>query len=493
MPLSLEPDAVAVVTSPDVGVDIFGSGVFESGVESLDVDAAILRAAEFEAKLGQTLVVEVAGRPTVLVGLGPEDALDLAGLRKAAGALVRRATRANTMLTDLVTTALDHLGGDVLGTVDAVVEGLLLGCYRFESLKGKPSEVPTLSSVSLSVAAGDLEVATTGLAKGRAVATAVALARDLVNTPASRMRAVDMADAAIAAGAAAGIEVEAWDLERCRSERLGGLLGVNAGSVHEPRLIRMEYAPQGADTTVVLVGKGVTFDTGGLSLKTSEGMMAMKTDMAGAAAVVAAMSALPALGPSVRVVGLACCTDNQPGPTATMPGDVLTIRNGTTVEVLNTDAEGRLVLADGLSLAAEMEPDAVIDLATLTGACMVALGKGVAGLMGNDDTLVATVRGSAERTGERVWPLPLPDIYRKQLDSEVADLKNIGAGRYGGALTAGLFLSEFVGETPWAHLDIAGPAGTDEATGEQTKGATGFGVRTILETIEALAEAAEDG
>ena len=487
MPLSLEPDAVTITSSPVDEVDLHAQGVFEGGVESSGVDPTVAAAEDFRAKLGQTLVTVVAGRPTVLVGLGAGDDLDPAGLRKAAGAMYRRASRATSVTTDLVALAAGHLEGGVREAARAVTEGLLLGSYRFDALKGEPEEAPVLASAVLTVAEDDVDTAVEGLAAGGATANAVALARDLVNTPASRMRAVDMADAAIAAGSAAGVEVEVWDLERCRSERLGGLLGVNAGSVHEPRLIRMEYDPEGAERTVVLVGKGVTFDTGGLSLKTSEGMMTMKTDMAGAAAVVAAMSALPAMAPSVRVVGLACCTDNQPGPTATMPGDVLTIRNGKTVEVINTDAEGRLVLADGLSLAVEMEPAAVIDLATLTGACMVALGKGVAGLMGNDDDLISTVRGSADRTGERVWPLPLPDIYRKQLDSEVADLRNIGAGRYGGALTAGLFLEEFVGDTPWVHLDIAGPAGTDEAGGEYSKGATGFGVRTILETIASLA------
>ncbi|HEC10795.1 MAG TPA: leucyl aminopeptidase [Acidimicrobiales bacterium] len=487
MPLSLEPDAVVVVTSPDAEAEISARGLFEGGIGAGGVDAAVMAAGDFEAKAGQTLAAEVNGRPTILVGLGTEEDLDVARLRKAAGALARRAGRAATLVTDLVEVAAGHLRGGVSEAARAVTEGLLSGSYRFDTLKGNPGEAPALESVLLRVGTADAEPAAEGVRTGRAIASAVSLVRDLVNTPASEMRAVDMADAAIAAGAAVGVEVEAWDLDRCRSERLGGLLGVNAGSVHEPRLIRMEYSPEGAERTVVLVGKGVTFDTGGLSLKTSEGMMTMKTDMAGAAAVVAVMSALPALAPSVRVVGLACCTDNQPGPTATMPGDVLTIRNGKTVEVLNTDAEGRLVLADGLSLAAEMEPEAVIDLATLTGACMVALGKGIAGLMGNDDDLISTVREAADITGERVWPLPLPDIYRKQLDSDVADLRNIGAGRYGGALTAGLFLEEFVGDTPWVHLDIAGPAGTDEAGGEYTKGATGFGVRTVLEAVVSLA------
>jgi leucyl aminopeptidase len=211
-------------------------------------------------------------------------------------------------------------------------------------------------------------------------------------------------------------------------------------------------------------------------------MMGMKTDMGGGAAVIGAMSALPSLAPAVKVIGFVPATENMPGGRAIKPGDVLKTRNGTTVEVLNTDAEGRLVLADGLALAVEEQPDAIVDLATLTGACIVALGAKITGLMGNDDDLVAEVRSAAERAGEPAWPLPLPKEYRKQLDSEIADLKNIG-GRSAGALTAGLFLQEFVGDVPWAHLDIAGPSRSDEDDGAVVKGATGVGVRTLLELL----------
>jgi len=234
---------------------------------------------------------------------------------------------------------------------------------------------------------------------------------------------------------------------------------------------------------VALVGKGITFDSGGLSIKSAEGMEAMKTDMSGAAAVLGVMSALADLGVGTRVVGIVPAAENMPGGRATRPGDVLRIRNGTTVEVLNTDAEGRLVLADGLSLAAEEGVDAIIDLATLTGACVVALGKKVAGLMGNHPGWINQVHDAATRAGEAVWPLPLPVDYRKGLESEIADLRNIGRGRWGGALTAGLFLKEFVGDVAWAHLDIAGPARSDDDEGYLTKGGTGFGVRTVLEVL----------
>jgi leucyl aminopeptidase len=231
------------------------------------------------------------------------------------------------------------------------------------------------------------------------------------------------------------------------------------------------------------VGKGITFDSGGLSIKTAEGMETMKTDMSGAAAVLATMAALPDLAPDVAVLGIVPATENMPGGRATKPGDVLTIRNGKTVEVLNTDAEGRLVLADGLSLAVESGVDAIVDLATLTGACIVALGPRIAGLMGNDDRWTDQVRSAAERAGEAVWRLPLPEEYRRSIDSDVADVKNIGSDRYGGALTAGLFLREFVGDVPWAHLDIAGPARSGEDEGYLRKGGTGWGVRTLVELL----------
>jgi leucyl aminopeptidase len=236
---------------------------------------------------------------------------------------------------------------------------------------------------------------------------------------------------------------------------------------------------------VVLVGKGITFDSGGLSLKTAEGMVTMKTDMSGAAAVLATVSACGALGVRVRVTAIAPTTENMPGGRATKPGDVLTIRNGRTIEVLNTDAEGRLVLADGLSLASEMQPDAIIDLATLTGACVVALGTSIAGVFGSDDALVGRVRAASGRAGEGTWQLPLPDEYRSHIDSDVADMKNIGKAGQAGAIAAALLLARFVDGVPWVHLDIAGPARSDEDSGILAKGGTGFGVRTLLELLEA--------
>jgi leucyl aminopeptidase len=292
------------------------------------------------------------------------------------------------------------------------------------------------------------------------------------------------------AAAEAGLGVTVWGPEEIAEERLGGVIAVNKGSGNEARAVRLDYRPDDAIGHIALVGKGITFDSGGLSLKTSEGMMTMKCDMAGAAAVVATMCALPALGVPVAVTSFTPLTDNMTGDDAQRPGDVFVARNGTSVEVLNTDAEGRLVLADALSLASEEAPDAIVDLATLTGACMVALGDKVAGILSNDDALSGQIRAAAQEVGEALWPLPLVEDYRKLLDSPVADLKNIG-GRYGGTITAGLFLREFVGAgIPWAHLDIAGPAFTEEVPADGPKGATGFGVRTLLAFLEARAAAA---
>jgi leucyl aminopeptidase len=271
------------------------------------------------------------------------------------------------------------------------------------------------------------------------------------------------------------------------------VLGVGQGSERPPRFVKIAYDP-GARATgrLALVGKGVVFDSGGLSLKTAGGMETMKTDMSGAAAVIATMSVLETLGVKAKVTGYVPMVENMPSGTAIRPGDVLRIRNGKTVEVLNTDAEGRLILADALALAADEKADAIVDLATLTGACVVALGEKIAGLMGNNDGWGEQVRAAADRAGEAMWPLPLPKEYRKMIDSEIADIKNVSSGGYGGALTAGLFLQEFVSGVPWTHLDIAGPARAGADDGYLVRGGTGFGVRTLVELVESFEPPARD-
>src|SRR5207248_2693377 len=361
----------------------------------------------------------------------------------------------------------------------AVAEGATLAAYRFTKYKNKakPSKLESL------VIVGRGAKVQTGADRGARIAAAVSLARDLVNEPAGAMTPSRLAEVAVEIGEREGLAVTVLDEVAIANEGLGGLQGVAQGSDQPPRLIELVYDPPGARSTIALVGKGITFDSGGLSLKTADGMETMKTDMSGAAAVIGAMSVLRTAGVQTKVIAFVPTTENMPGGRAIKPGDVLKIRNGKTVEVLNTDAEGRLVLADGLSLAVEEKPDAIIDLATLTGACVVALGMKMAGVMGNDEAGIGQVRGAADRAGEPMWPLPLPQEYRKDLDSEIADLKNISGGRGGGALTAGLFLAEFAGDIPWAHLDIAGPARASGDDGYIGKGGTGFGVRTLVEVL----------
>ncbi len=478
--------ALSVTLAAEVPADVEVLGVpVAKGGEGPEVlgdghglDPGELSARRFEGKVGETMALAGPGATTlVAVGVGP--AADIAPdvLRRSAAALVRAAWKrdsAATTLLDAVPAGLDRAAA-----AGAVAEGAGLAAYRFTRYKSDPDPCRL---AGLALVADDGSDLGTAVARSATVVDAVCLARDLVNEPAGSLSPRELADRAAEVAERVGLGVEVIDEAGAEALRLGGLLGVARGSDEPPRLIKLTYDPRGAERTVALVGKGITFDSGGLSIKTAEGMMTMKTDMSGGAAVIAAMSALAALDAPVRVVGFVPATENMPGGRATKPGDVLTTRNGTTVEVLNTDAEGRLVLADGLALAVEEEPDAIIDLATLTGACIVALGPKIAGLMGNDDELVDQVRSAAERAGEPAWPLPLPKDYRKQLDSEVADLKNIG-GRHAGALTAGLFLQEFVGSVPWAHLDIAGPSRAEEDDGALAKGGTGAGVRTLLELL----------
>ena len=480
MPNQLTISSINVVFSEDEDVTTAKDRPVRPGeLEDLGVSKEFLIANEFEGKLQQTLLLSRQEKVVIALGLGDQP-LTAADARATAATLWHSTKHLDSLTSSLPLSIAAELGNET--ALQATVEGLLLASYRFDELKGTPEAEPKLDRINLLVADGvDSE---TALRKAEAVASAIALSRDLVNRPGGSLSALQLADEAVSVAENTGLEIEIWDKQRLLNERCGGIIGVNAGSLEEPRLVRMTWRPKGESRgTIHFVGKGITFDTGGLNLKTFEGMKEMKIDMGGAAAVIGAMSAIAAYAPDLTVIGTCCCTDNQPSPTATKPGDVLKIRNGKTVEVLNTDAEGRLVLADGLSIAVEDQPDLIVDLATLTGACMVALGQRYAGLMGNNEAAIAKVQTAAALANERVWHLPLPNEYRKQLDSEIADIQNIGSGRFAGALVAGLFLQEFVGESPWVHLDIAGPVTTDENEAEFVKGATGFGVRTLIEIV----------
>jgi leucyl aminopeptidase len=438
--------------------------------------------------VGEALPLQGEGGVTVVaVGLGAPGEVGRESLRKAGAAFARTSWYAETGAFALPGPR--PAGLDAAEAGEAVAEGIALAAYQFTTYKGqaKPSRL-----AHLTVVGDDPPALGAGVARGARIAEAVCMARDLVNEPAGAMTPSRLADVARELADRHGMAVTVLDEVAIASDGLGGLAGVAQGSDEPPRLIELVHQPSspapgagdGHVPTVALVGKGITFDSGGLSIKTADGMMTMKTDMSGAAAVLATMSALADLDIGVKVIAIVPATENMPGGRAVKPGDVLKIRNGKTIEVLNTDAEGRLVLADGLSLAAEAAPDAIVDLATLTGACVVALGRQIAGLMGNNEELVSQVRAASERAGELVWHLPLPEEYRKSIESDVADMKNISSpAGAGGALTAGLILGEFVDGVPWAHLDIAGPARSDSDEGYTRKGATGYGVRTLIELV----------
>lgn len=468
------------------GIPVVAHGCTTEAVEAGQLPAGVgaeaMAASGFAGKAGQVHHGGADGTAVVLVGLGPAAEVDPAAARRAGAALARAGTRVERLATTLVDDAVGASGGERAAMAQAVAEGVSLGAYRFTRYHDDP-DGGKLSEV---VVAGSDDEA---LALGARVGEAVCFTRDLVNEPGGSLTPPAFAEAATGVAEREDLRITVLGEDEIREQAMGGLLGVNRGSAQPPVFVQLAHEPEGAgpDTpTIALVGKGITFDAGGLDIKTAEGMLTMKCDMAGAGAVLGAMSAVAAVAPDVRVAAYLPSTDNMLGPDATRPGDVLTIRGGTTVEIGNTDAEGRLILADALSLATEGGPAAVIDLATLTGACMVALGPRWAGLMGNDDGWTAQVQAAAQRAGEPVWPLPLPDEYREQLDSPIADLRNVGS-RYGGALTAGLFLREFVAEgVPWAHLDIAGPAFSEEPGDLGPKGGTGFGVRTLLELVAAF-------
>lgn len=480
MPLLVALSADDTCTGAVLAVPVMAGGTVPVGV-GVTLDPQFLAARRFTGKVGEVLAVSGPNGGVLLaVGVGPVEAIDTAVLRRAAAFAVRQAGATERL--DLALLAATPPGLDPVAASQAIAEGAALATYGFNAHKAPSESAPPMLTVNIT--GGDAAAVTRGLV----VAQATALARDLANEPPGSMTPADLVAAAEAVAVDANLEIEVWDDERLAAEGCGGLLGVAAGSAQPAALVRVAYEPAGAGPTtptVYLVGKGITFDSGGLSIKTAEGMATMKLDMSGAAAVLAALSACGSLDVTVRVVGLLCVAENMVGPASTRPGDVLRLRDGSTVEVLNTDAEGRLVLADGLAVAREAKPAAVVDVATLTGACMVALGREVAGLFSTDEGLAGRLHAASAASGEPLWRLPLRASYRKSLDSEVADRKNIGNGRDGGAITAALFLRDFVGDTPWAHLDIAGPSRVEADEAELSRGATGSATRTLLYLLTA--------
>lgn len=472
-----EARTVAVADAVPAATSVLGVPVLKGTAPpaAVGLDSARLEAAGFDASIGSTAVLPGDEGPVVVaVGLGEAGKLDVAGLRLAAAAFARAASTH----AELAISMSGIEGLDAQDAAQALVEGMVLARYSYDPLRGDPTATP-LEAITLVT---EDESAVIGAERGRVFASATEVARDLANSPHSHLSAVRLADLAAELGPSRGLAIDIFDKDDLIELGCGGLLGVNAGSVEPPRMIKMSYTPAGEPSAnLAIVGKGIMYDSGGLSLKPGDEVHAqMKNDMSGAAATFAAMVALADSGCEVAVTAYLMCTDNMPSGTAMALGDVLTIRGGKTVEVINTDAEGRLVMADALVLAVESGVDAVVDIATLTGACMRALGTHVAGVFGNDDALVGQVQHAAARTDEPVWHLPLESAYRTQLDSPIADLRNLG-GANAGAITAALFLSEFVGDVPWAHIDIAGTAQSTGDAGWQTAGCTGFGARLLIQ------------
>lgn len=446
----------------------------------LGVSRETLTAWGFAGKVGQTLVLPRDGGAAIAVGVG--DAPSEADLRDAAAACARAVLHQEVVVTTLA----DATSVPPDRAAQAVVEGVILGRYRYDELRAEDDAV-LLREIVLVVDPTRLVEVSAGAARGHVLARAGTISRDLANAPGSDLDAPALADVAGRLGADAGLEVEAFGRDALVEMGCGGLLGVNAGSVAEPRMIKVTYRPRGeALGHLGLVGKGIMYDSGGISLKPSNAMhAAMKMDMTGAGAILAAMTVLRELEVPVTVSAYLSCTDNMPSGSATKLGDVLHTRAGRTIEVVNTDAEGRLVMSDAITLANDDGVDAIVDIATLTGAALMALGPLTAALLGNDDDLMAQVQDAARATDERVWQMPLDHRYRAWLDSDVADIKNLG-GESAGTILAALFLSEWVGETPWAHLDIAGPMSSAKDDAWRTPGATGFGARLLAEVAAAF-------
>jgi leucyl aminopeptidase len=445
---------------------------------------------EFKGKKGDVITLfkpaETSISRAVFFGLGKAETLTGESFRGFAGKAVKSCINAGLPAMTLATPSAAELTINAETLFGALMEGVCLGNHIFDRYKMEKEKAPVKRVVLMATAAQ--KKAYSGLAKSVAtVCGASLMAREWVTTPSNDKRPEAFAELIQKAAGAAGLKTRIMDERWLEKQQFGAMLAVGQGSSAKPRLVTMEYAPKGALKTVVLVGKGVTFDSGGINLKPSGSIETMKMDMSGAAAVAGTMMAMARLKPGVKVVGVMPLVENMPSGTAIRPGDIIRSYTGKTIEIGNTDAEGRLILIDAMAWAIKhYQPDTLIDLATLTGACVVALGEKIAGVFSKDTELAETIVASGEKTYERCWRLPLPEDYKELLKNDFADLNNVSSGRWGGAITAALFLSEFVGDTRWAHIDIAGPAWAKKASDYCGAGGTGFGVRLLCDLIEQL-------
>jgi leucyl aminopeptidase len=475
--------ALLAVAAPKMGSKLFDSLAPFDRI----LDGALSRAAaneDFTGDADQSAVFYPGKGPKRLVALGMGDAADVDGtqVRNAAARAARRAVDlgAGSMAFYLAPEAAERLDAEELGRV--VMEGAGQGGWTFEQFRTKRESRGDLTTVQLHCTRSDRPAVERGRKQGMAIAEGQAFARGLQMRPSNLCTPSDLAQEAERLGKRHGFKVAAKTRRQIQQTGMNALLAVAQGSAQEPRFITLEYRGAGSAKPVCLVGKGVTFDSGGISLKPALNMEEMKFDMSGAAAVLGTFEALGRLKPKINVVGLIPATENLPSSTAVKPGDVVKTHFGKTVEIINTDAEGRLILCDALSYARRFKPACILDIATLTGAIVIALGDQATGLMGNDETLLGEVREAGAAAGEPCWELPLWDGYREQIKSDTADIKNVG-GRPAGSITAGYFLKEFIEDHPWAHLDIAGTAWLDRDRPDVAKGPTGVGVRLFSRFI----------
>jgi leucyl aminopeptidase len=451
----------------------------------------LIKSGEITGKYNERTILHSLGRlpagRIAILGLGKKKNLTTDKLRGAIAETCRRLRDRAVKVVACSTGKHGIAGIDTENTAQAITEGAMLGLYTFHHYMTDTKKLPgSIDRLTITGDPAEISERKKGIATGSINAEAANWARDLVNEPGNNMTPTRMAEAAKKLSSSCNLEIQVLDKEQMASLGMGSLLGVAQGSVQPPKFIIMKYKGRDSDKIdVALVGKGITFDSGGISIKPSEKMSDMKGDMAGGASVMAAISALSKLEVSINVAALVPATENMPSGGALKPGDILTAMNGKTIEVLNTDAEGRLILADALCYAADMHPEAIVDVATLTGACHVALGDFCSGAFTKDNKLAAMMSTAGEETGEYMWRMPMFDEYKELLKSENADIKNIG-NRWGGAITAAKFLEFFVGESRWIHLDIAGTSDTEKEKGYLVKGATGLPVRTLINFVQAM-------
>jgi len=447
--------------------------------------------AEFSGKAGEEVVLHkpdgVKADRVIFMGLGKLEKIEPETLRAFAGKAVKICIQKKLTNMSLAAPAAKHLKMETGKILETLLEGAFLGNHRFDKYKNEKKLIP-LKRIGVLTTPGNVKKYSALMRKVKAVCAGTLQAREWVSTPSNDKRPGTFSRMLVREARKEKLRTRVFADKDLRNGKYGAILAVGEGSQDKARLVELVYAPRGAKQTIALIGKGVTFDTGGINLKPSGGIEDMKIDMSGAAAVAATLMAVARLKPKVKVVGVIPIVENMPSGTATRPGDVIKSYAGKTIEIGNTDAEGRLILIDAMEHALKrFKPDVMVDIATLTGACMVALGDKIAGVFSQDDDLAHAIVAAGEKTHERTWRMPLPEDYRELLKSDIADLNNMSSSRYGGAITAALFLSEFSGKARWAHLDIAGPAYIKKGSSLCEAGGTGFGVRLFCDLIERLA------